>query len=144
MSFHETVAGHRFFNHQLPELIKALQGIAGALSRPQPVIQVPTENSEKVLRDLFYEQFEPDIWSRSQQSHEYDRAIKAHQARMRETLSPGLWEMAEEYRKLLEERHFFEVEKSFESGYATAIKMITAGLAATPRGQAKEEGAKDE
>lgn len=144
MNFNDTVAGRRFFEHQLPGLIKALQGIADALSRPQPVIQIPAENSEKVLHDLFYGQYEPDIWRRSQQSREYDRALKAHQAKMRETLSPDLWELAEEYRRLLEDRHLFHAEKSFESGYATAIKMITAGLAAIPRGQAQEEGTKDE
>jgi len=138
MNFYETVAGRRFFEHQLPELIKALQGIADVLSRPQPMIQVPTENSEKFLHDLYYGQFEPEFWSRSQQSREYDRAIKAHQAKMQETLSPDLWKLAEEYRKLLEDRHFFETEKSFKSGYSTAIKMITAGLVATP--QAQEAG----
>jgi hypothetical protein len=110
------------FRASAPGLIKAIQGVTDALSRPQPMIQLPTGNDEKFLHDLFYGQFEPDFWSRSQQKREYDQTIKAHQARMRETLSPDLWEMAEEYRKLLEDRHFFEVEKSFESGYATAIK----------------------
>lgn len=144
MNFHETVAGHRFFEHQLPGLIKAIQGVADALSRPQPMIQLPTGNDEKFLHDLFYGEFEPDIWSGSQQNRKYDRAIKEHQVKMREMLSPDLWELAGEYRKLLEDRHLFELEKSFETGYATAIKMITAGLAAMPRGQAQKEGVKDE
>lgn len=145
MNFHETVAGHRFFEHQLPGLIKAIQGVTDALSQPQPMIQVPTPNTDTFLHDLFYGQYEPDIWSSSPQSLTYDRAIKAHQTRMRETLSPELWELAEEYRKLLDERYSFQAEKSFESGYVTAMKMITAGLAAMPRGQAQEkEGGSNE
>ena len=54
MNFYDTVAGRRFFDYQLPGLTKALQGIADALSRPQPVLQVPVENAEKFLHDLFY------------------------------------------------------------------------------------------
>ena len=58
---------------------------------------------------------------------------------MRETLSPELWELAEEYRRLMDNRHFFQAEKAFASGYSTAIKMIAAGLAGTSPGQAHNE-----
>ena len=36
MNFHETKMGTIFFNHQIPELIKALREIAMALSKPAP------------------------------------------------------------------------------------------------------------
>ena len=145
MNFYDTVAGRRFFDHQLPGLTKALQGIANALSRPQPVIQVPTENLEKFLHDLFYGEYEPNLWNDSPQGRKYDIAIKSHKIRIREALSPELWELVEEYRILMDERNFFQAEKAFSSGYTTAIKMIAAGLVGTSPGQAhKEAGASHE
>ena len=39
MNFYETKMGHIFFNHQLPELIKALREIAAALSTPSKLDQ---------------------------------------------------------------------------------------------------------
>ena len=36
MNFYETKMGHIFFNHQMPELIRTLQEIATALSKPAP------------------------------------------------------------------------------------------------------------
>ena len=36
MNFHETKMGSIFFNSQIPKLIRALQDIASALSKPAP------------------------------------------------------------------------------------------------------------
>ena len=63
MNFHETKMGTIFFNHQIPELIKTLQDIAKALSKPAPAaIQLEETGEPDFLHNLFYGNYEPDIY----------------------------------------------------------------------------------
>ena len=63
MNFHETKMGTIFFNHQIPELIKALREIAMALSKPAPAaIQLAETGESDFLHNLFYGNYEPDIY----------------------------------------------------------------------------------
>ena len=45
MQFHETVYGKRFFDSQLPKLIKALERIADALEKMQEPLIIEEEDS---------------------------------------------------------------------------------------------------
>ena len=63
MNFHETKMGTIFFSQQIPELIKTLQKIAAALSKPVPAAIQLTETGElDFLHNLFYGNYEPDIY----------------------------------------------------------------------------------
>lgn len=63
MNFYETKMGHIFFNHQMPELIRTLQEIATALSKPAPAaVQLKDVGEPDFLHNLFYGNYEPDIY----------------------------------------------------------------------------------
>ena len=62
MNFHETTYGRRFFDAQLPHLIKALERIADGLPHtetapPQGIIPDPN-----FLHDLYYGDYEPSVF----------------------------------------------------------------------------------
>ena len=62
MNFHETIMGKRFFEHQLPQLIKTLQDISANQSRPAAVIKLPVEPPAQDFLETLYQQsavFEP-------------------------------------------------------------------------------------
>jgi hypothetical protein len=54
--FHDTVYGHRFFDHQLPELIKALNRVADAMKPAPTPTQVydatNPDDMERAAKDL--------------------------------------------------------------------------------------------
>ena len=63
MNFHETKMGTIFFNHQIPELMKALRDIAADLSKPVPAaIRLAETGESDFLHNLFYGNYEPDIY----------------------------------------------------------------------------------
>ena len=77
MNFYETKMGHIFFNHQLPELIKALREIAAALSKPSPAaVQLTDVGEPDFLHNLFYGNYEPDIYGCVTAPSKLDQNVK--------------------------------------------------------------------
>ena len=54
MNLHETEYGRRFFNSQLPSLIKALERIAENLSAPKQSLSADFVADPDFLHDLYY------------------------------------------------------------------------------------------
>ena len=54
MNFHETICGRRFFDAQLPHLIKALERIADGLTRPKMSLPHGMTIEPKFLHDPYY------------------------------------------------------------------------------------------
>ena len=144
MNFHETVAGHRFFNHQLPELIKALQGVADALSQSQPVVHLPITVPPDFLENFYFGHYEPDLEIDFARTMEFNKAIIECQNRLRQQMSPEEWNRLEEYQSLLDQRASFDAEQSFEAGFRAATKMIAAGLSAPPESRPAERKTQDD
>ena len=132
MNFHETKMGTIFFNHQIPELIKALREIAKALSKPAPAVIQLTETEEpNFLHNLFYGNYEPDIYGCITVPSRLDQNVKEAE----KALLPALGQsqrLFEQYQTAVSERDSAIAEQSYSCGYRTAVQMIVSGLTALP------------
>ena len=131
MNFYETKMGHIFFNHQMPELIRTLQEIATALSKPAPAaVQLKDVGEPDFLHNLFYGNYEPDIYGCVTVPSRLDQNVKEAE----KALLPALGEskkLFEQYQAAIYERSSI-AEQSYCSGYRTAVQMIVSGLTAPP------------
>ena len=131
MNFHETKMGAVFFNRQLPELIGALREIAGALSKPVPAaVRLAEEGEPDFLHNLFYGNYEPDIYGCVTVPSRLDQNVKEAE----KALLPALGEskkLFEQYQAAIYERSSI-AEQSYCCGYRTAVQMIVSGLTAPP------------
>ncbi len=128
MNFHETKMGTIFFNHQIPELIKALREIATALSKPTPAaIQLAETVEPDFLHNLFYGNYEPDIYGCVTVPSRLDQNVKEAE----KALVPALGQsqkLFEQYQTAVSERDSAIAEQSYCCGYRTAVQMIVSGL----------------
>ncbi len=131
MNFYETKMGHIFFNHQMPELIRTLQEIATALSKPAPAaVQLKDVGEPDFLHNLFYGNYEPDIYGCVTVPSKPDQNVKEAE----KALLPALGEskkLFEQYQAAIYERSSI-AEQSYCCGYRTAVQMIVSGLTAPP------------
>lgn len=135
MNFHETIMGKRFFEHQLPQLIKALQDISANQSRPAVVIKLPVEPpAQDFLETLYLESavFEPVGMLR-----QYTQAAAKAQKGFFPSLSTQGREACDDYQKITAERCEKLTERAYRLGFQTAVQLMVCGLS-TPA-QAKEE-----
>lgn len=132
MNFYETKMGHIFFNHQMPELIRTLQEIATALSKPAPAaVQLKDVGETDFLHNLFYGNYEPDIYGCITVPSRLDQNVKEAE----KALLPALGEskkLFEQYQAAIYERNSNIAEQSYCCGYRTAVQMIVSGLTAPP------------
>lgn len=132
MNFYETKMGHIFFNHQMPELIRTLQEIATALSKPAPAaVQLKDVGEPDFLHNLFYGNYEPDIYGCVTFPSRLDQNVKEAE----KALLPALGEskkLFEQYQAAIYERNSSIAEQSYCCGYRTAVQMIVSGLTAPP------------
>lgn len=132
MNFYETKMGHIFFNHQMPELIRTLQEIATALSKPAPAaVQLKDVGEPDFLHNLFYGNYEPDIYGCVTVPSRLDQNVKEAE----KALLPVLGEskkLFEQYQAAINERNSSIAEQSYCCGYRTAVQMIVSGLTAPP------------
>lgn len=133
MNFHETKMGTIFFNHQIPELIKALREIATALPKPAPAAIQLTETGEPdFLHNLFYGNYEPDIYGCVTVPSWLDQKVKEAE----KALLPALGQsqrLFEQYQTAVSERDSAIAEQSYCCGYRTAVQMIVSGLTTLPQ-----------
>ena len=132
MNFYETKMGHIFFNHQMPELIRTLQEIATALSKPAPAaVQLKDVGEPDFLHNLFYGNYDPDIYGCVTVPSRLDQNVKEAE----KALLPALGEskkLFEQYQAAIYERNSSIAEQSYCCGYRTAVQMIVSGLTAPP------------
>ncbi len=142
MDFHETKMGAVFFNCQLPELIKALQKIADTLKKPAPETVRLTDTGEPdFLHNLFYGNYEPDIYGCVTAPSSLDRKVKDAEKALLPSLGTA-GPLFERYQAAVSERDSAIAEQSYICGYRTAVQMIVSGLAAPqaePSGGAENE-----
>jgi hypothetical protein len=132
MNFHETKMGTIFFNHQIPELMKALRDIAADLSKPVPAaIRLAETGESDFLHNLFYGNYEPDIYGCVTVPSRLDQNVKEAE----KALLPALGQsqrLFEQYQTAVSERDSAIAEQSYCCGYRTAVQMIVSGLTALP------------
>lgn len=136
MNFHDTKMGHLFFEHQLPQLIHTIQTLTTALNKPVHAVTLSSEADPDFLSDLYYGNYEPDIFFQDSESREYTRSINAAYDALRVVLSEDKLKKVDNYVQALKLRDDADMERAYESGFRTAVQMIVAGLARP--GQANE------
>ena len=141
MNFHETTYGRRFFDAQLPHLIKALELIADGLAHTETASPQGIASDPRFLHDLYYGEYEPSVFKKqSSRQKELNQAVSAAEAALRDVLrqSPAAVKAFEAYQLAVGEQHGAVTEQAFESGYRTAMQMLMAGLS-QPEGKTTAE-----
>ena len=132
MNFQEKKMGDVFFNRQLTELIGALREIAGALSKPVPAaVRLAEEGEPDFLHNLFYGNYEPDIYGCVTAPSKLDQNVKEAEKALLSVLGQST-RLFEQYQEAVCERDNAIAEQSYCCGYRTAVQMIISGLAAFP------------
>lgn len=130
MNFHETKMGAVFFNCQLPELIRALREIADTLKKPATAaVRLTDTGAPDFLHNLFYGNYEPDIYGCVTAPSELDRHVKEAEKALLPALGASR-PLFEQYQAAVSERNSAIAEQSYCCGYRTAVQMIVSGLAA--------------
>ena len=139
MEFHETMAGKKFFESQLPCLITTLTDIAAVLKNPTPIFQLEQKVSPDFLKDLYYGAHDLQESANSDALRSCNSDIIAYQEQMRKELTPDTWEYFEQYKSLLDARGTVEREQAFETGFQYAARLLAAGLS-VPQDKAVPNG----
>ena len=131
LNFHETIYGHRFFEAQLPNLIKAMERIADGLAHLEAGSPQSTTPTSSFLHDLYYGDYEPSVFKKqSSEQKKMDKSVSAAEAVLRNILqkSPSATKAFEAYQIAVGAQHGAVTEQAFESGFQTAFQMLLAGL----------------
>ena len=131
MNLHETEYGRRFFNSQLPSLIKALERIAENLSAPKQSLSADFVADPDFLHDLYYGDYEPSVFktqSEHQKQLNHNASMAEELLRQKMGNSPEAMAAFEAYQLAAGECSSIVAEQAFESGFQTAVQMLVAGL----------------
>ncbi len=134
LNFHETIYGRRFFEAQLPNLIKAMERIADGLAHLEAGSPQSAAPTSSFLHDLYYGDYEPSVFKKqSSEQKKMDKSVSAAEAALRNILqkSPSAIKAFEAYQIAIGEQHGAVTEQAFESGFQTAFQMLLAGLPPT-------------
>ena len=138
MNFYETQMGKRFFEGQLPRLIKILEDISVSLSQKTAALTLPIETPENFLEEFYYGNLEIGVCSREGYSNHYAKEIISIQDELQTQLPPEQWELFQRHNALVGERNLDEARRMFQHGYRLAANLIVAGLR-----EPKKEGNQD-
>ncbi len=138
MDFYETKMGHIFFEHQVPQLINTLNTLAGALSKSVPQVVLPVTADTQFLRDLFFGDYEPEVFKVSPELQQLNRTVDQAHKSLVDTLSEDSIKHLEGYETALSERSIAVMEQAYKAGIHAAVQMILAGLSYPSVGQDRE------
>lgn len=131
MNFHETVYGRRFFESQLPKLIRALENISASLPQPGASGSGKLVINPDFLHDLYYGDYEPSVFktqSEKQKQFNHNASVAEELLRQKICNSSAALAAFEAYQLAAGECSSIVAEQAFESGYQTALQMLAAGF----------------
>lgn len=128
MQFYETKMGRTFFEHQIPQLIAAIEKVAAAVSNSAPPAILSAEADPKFLHNLFFGDYEPEVYRATPEIQQLNRTVSSAHHALKEVLSEEGQKRLDVYEKKLSERNAAVTELSYESGVRAAVQMIMAGL----------------
>lgn len=134
MNFHETIMGKRFFEHQFPSLITALQGISEKLSRPAAMIEMPEADPDFLL-ELYRRS---DVYETTEESRTLNHAAIKAQRGFLPLLSEDGRKAFEEYQRIVADRCEEFSERAFRIGFQTAVQMMVCGMMMPQEGAEKD------
>lgn len=135
MNFHDTKMGHTFFEHQLPQLIQAIQTLTAALDKPVQSVVLPVEADPEFLSRLYMGEYESAPFRQTPEGVEITRAVNAAHEELEAVVPESCHEKLMKYQDTLTMREGVDLRMAYESGFRTAIQMIAAGLSQSKPGQ---------
>lgn len=135
MNFHDTKMGHIFFEHQLPQLVQAIQALTAALDKPVQSVALPVEADPEFLSKLYLGEYESAPFRQTPEGAEFTRAVIAAHEELEAALPESCHEKLMKYQDTLTMREGVDMQTAYESGFRTAIQMIVAGLSQSKPGQ---------
>lgn len=140
MEFYQTQMGHIFFEHQIPQLIDAVNKLAASLTKPAPAVALPVSVDPKFLRDLFFGDYEPEIYKVSPELQRFNQTVDQAHKSLIVTLPKDSIMQLEKYETALSERNIAVTEQAYKAGVRAAVQMIVAGLSSPSTEQETEAG----
>ena len=128
MNFHDTKMGHTFFEHQLPQLIQAIQALTIALDNPVQAVALPVEADPEFMSKLYLGEYESAPFRQTPEGVEITRAVNAAHKDLEAALPESCHEKLMKYQDTLTMREGVDMQMAYESGFRTAVQMIAAGL----------------
>ena len=139
MNFHETQMGHIFYEHQLPQLIQAIQALTAALDKPAQAVALPVEADPEFLSKLYLGEYESAPFQQTPEGAKLTRAVNAAHEELEALLPEGCHEKLMKYQDTLTIREGVDLQMAYESGFRTAVQMIMAGLSRPVAGQTEAD-----
>lgn len=139
MNFHDTKMGHTFFEHQLPQLIQAIQALTIALDKPVQAVALPVEADPEFLSRLYMGEYESAPFRQTPEGAEITRAVNVAHEELEAVVPESCHEKLMKYQDTLTMREGVDLQMAYESGFRTAIQMIAAGLSQSKAGQTEPE-----
>lgn len=128
MSFYQTPMGHAFFEHHVPQLIKAIQALTAALDKPAQSVALPVEADPEFLSKLYLGEYESTPFRQTPEGAEFTRAVNAAHKELEAVLPECCHEKLMKYQDTLTMREGVDLQMAYESGFRAAVQMIIAGL----------------
>ena len=135
MNFHDTKMGHTFFEHQLPQLIQAIQALTIALDKPVQSVVLPVEADPEFLSRLYMGEYESAPFRQTPEGTEITRAVNAAHEELEAVVPESCHEKLMKYQDTLTMREGVDMQMAYESGFRTAVQMMAAGLSRPKAGQ---------
>ena len=128
MNLHDTKVGHTYFEHQLPQLIQAIQALTIALDKPVQAVALPVEADPEFMSKLYLGEYESAPFRQTPEGVEITRAVNAAHKDLEAALPESCHEKLMKYQDTLTMREGVDMQMAYESGFRTAVQMIAAGL----------------
>ena len=130
MEFYQTNGGKKFFEVQLPKLIRALEDVTEALNRKQAPVVLPAEVGDDFLRELYYGNADIGVGSTEGYNNETLKEITLLQEELKKELNEEQWKLFETCSCKMSGYTSSESCRMFQHGFRLAVKLIVAGLGA--------------
>lgn len=133
--FYQTRMGDRFFNQQLPELIRVLGHLADALTGGtapgNSLGAVCPPEFFRALMDGEWDVFQELSTPVSAQYRQKQKQTRELRRQLQDVLSPEQCALLDQYQAALLAEEPEELEHAFLVGYQTAVKLVLMGV--TPK-----------
>ena len=128
MEFYQTNGGKKFFDVQLPKLIRALEDVTEALNRKQAPVVLPAEVGDDFLRELYYGNADIGVSSTEGYNNETLKEITLLQEELKKELNEEQWKLFETCSCKMSGYTSSESCRMFQHGFRLAVNLIVAGL----------------
>ena len=137
IEFCKTETGQNFFEHQVPQLIDAVNALTAAMSKAATPVHLHVTTAHQFLHDLYFGNYEPEVYKVTSKIQRLDRAVGRAQEALADTLSGDSLTKLADYELALSARNSVVAAHAHEFAVCPAVHLIETGLFPTPSGHAE-------